>query len=214
MSRHANSVSREEELEADLVFMASKLDGVLAATKDAAEELARLAKKHDNFLNRLRAKVRGAVSMAYLRRLVRVGSGELLPELAYGVGAAQPYLERLSVDDQRRVLHGIRWPVGGGDHRVRPLHDLRYEEARAAFKGGVLADDDTILRRMAEHNETTRRRAAHYRESQAEADRISKQNAELIATHGITISKGVVRIPRAMSLPWEALFDFLSRNAP
>lgn len=168
---------------------------VIAATHKGFTASGRLiadaCDRHPGFIDALHKALRGSVSVTYLRRLERCGRGELIPELVVCVGPAQAWLEKLSVQDQKKAIKGIAWPVGGDDSdtRIKLVSDMSYDEAKACFWGGVIGSPDTIrikAQAIMERNQALDdARNQHY----AKYEKQHRKSIEKVTKIGIVIKK-------------------------
>ena len=118
------------DIDQDLAMVAEAVSSIIGSVEQAARVMAQACRRHPGFLSALHKKLKMQVSIAYLRRLERCGNGELHPELCLYIGQVQPFIEKLSLADQTRVIGGIAWPEGD-THRMRPLlsfHTMRQKQ--------------------------------------------------------------------------------------
>jgi hypothetical protein len=176
-------------LEKDLQTAKNALSAVFDNIKETSETIAELSAIHDRFVNKLFLEMRGAVSLAFLRRLERCGKGEIIPELVVCIGNAQPFVEKLSVKDQKiALITGIKWPEGDGDHRMRTAGELSYHEAKAAFFGGCIADPETVAKRISIRAAEEARARKIYLETADERERDDAAFIRKMASAGIKVT--------------------------
>jgi hypothetical protein len=198
-------------IESDLDLAANAVSGIIGSVESAAKLMAELCRRHAGFISELHKRLKMQVSVAYLRRLERCGNGELHPALCLCVGPGQPFIEKLSRADQERVVNGVAWP-DGDTHRIRPLSELDYHEAKAAFFGGAVADPETITRRIKAHEAQKRKVLDQYEQNRAE--QIAEREAAIreIESHGIKCERGMITIPKNTKIKADQFAEWLYAN--
>jgi hypothetical protein len=199
-------------MESDLEAAEQAIAGIITSIETSGKLLADLSRKHEGFLVALHKRLKQSVSIGYLRRLVRCGNGELHPKLCLTVGPGHPFLETLSRQEQDQIIDGVRWPLGNGDHRIRPLSELSYDEAKALCYGGSLADEETIIRRMKSYAEQRRAACRKIDRLRRECESDMSKQVALVESYGIEVVGDDIRIPQNTTVPLEAMAAFLHEH--
>jgi hypothetical protein len=87
-------------LQEDVRACVQALTAIHESVMDAAALIAKCAKRHPGFIDSLAREVPG-VSLAFLRRLQRVGEGSLDPRVALGIEHGL-FIEKLNIEDQKK----------------------------------------------------------------------------------------------------------------
>ena len=141
MSATTTTPSIEEELSKCAALVASFIGDI----KAAGEAIARACDSYDHFLRELKNKLGSNVTITYLRRLERLGRGEICEQIAIGAVPHISFVEKLPRTQQIEVIkNGVKFPEGLGDHRFLRLEVMDYYQAKAAFKGKVIRSLDEI----------------------------------------------------------------------
>lgn len=200
-------------IDGDLEAAEAAISGVIGSTYEAGKIVAEMCRRHNGFIAALHERLRGAISVAYLRRLERCGNREIHPRLVACVGEAQVWVEKLSYQDQETVVtRGVRWPLENGDHRIMQLSDLSYNDAKALFYGGVINSDETVIIRVRKWQQE---REAKHRAKRAGWEAYKTEEREHMAwmeSHGVTVDGDKIVIPRGVRVPLNIMATFLYKN--
>jgi hypothetical protein len=157
---------------------------------------------YPDFIEEVHERSGKLFSKELMRRLQRVGQGSLLPEVALGM-VHQFYLERLSVQDQKKIIKdGVEVAVGDGgeDTVIWRVSQMDNITAARVMKNGIIR---TLDEQRADifAQEDTSRRISHARESE-EQKATQKENRQKAAFKKLPIvfKKNSVTITRSITL--------------
>jgi hypothetical protein len=157
--------------------------------------IAQACDRHKNFIDQVRMHMKGAISIAYLRRLEKVGRLQLHPSFVVGCCSAISFIERLSYKDQEVLAtKGIKFPVGENDHIIKFAPDLSYQDAKAALHGGIIAQFEVIRSRVGEMAKNQQERYKTFIEGQEESSRERQGKARKVEKLGITCKGNTITI--------------------
>jgi hypothetical protein len=151
---------------------------------DAAALIAKCAKRHPGFIDSLAREVPG-VSLAFLRRLQRVGEGSLDPRVALGIEHGL-FIEKLNIEDQKKIIDvGVEVAVGpsGSDTMILRAEQMDRNTAARVIRNGTIAPISQQRVAIMEQEDACRRtdmerREQKEREEKAKSRLLSKLPVE------------------------------------
>lgn len=187
----------EAHIDTDLESCVNAIGGLISGISEAGKAIAEACKRHPDFIRQLKKRMGTSVSIGYLRRLERLGLGEVCEQVALGSVPHINLVEKLPLADQLSVIaRGVKMPATGSDHRMVPLACLSYEEAASAMRGGVIRSVEEICDHLSVRESMYEDGKARHRAEVTRCMKKAREEAELAASRNgieLTIVKGKLR---------------------